>query len=244
MKERVKHLEAVKEDLEKKVRPDDWISTTAARRIGELEVRLVEVKGQYEAALLEKRLEVERAEARAKNQSMMREAVEVDLDRTLKELNAERAAHADAKKEGVRLAGELAATCEQLEAANATIAAYRKSDRSRDNVIKRTLKLEGKIWTQDVLAGAPPFVGLDERRTPRHQRPEPQGRRRQDHGVGVPRLGAGASRLSHSDARPRLAGFSLEPLPDHRRVRKAGRRRADAAPFLRRDRETQGRQVA
>ncbi len=44
--------------------------------------------------------------------------------------------------------------------------AMEKNQKSHDNRIRRALEMEGRIWTQPVMKGAPPFRPLSERRTP------------------------------------------------------------------------------
>ncbi|VTT97942.1 Chromosome partitioning protein ParA OS=Gluconobacter morbifer G707 GN=GMO_19480 PE=4 SV=1: CbiA [Gemmataceae bacterium] len=56
-------------------------------------------------------------------------------------------------------AAELADLAEEREV-------IRKTQKSHDNRIRRALAMEGRIWTQPVMKGAPPFRPLAERRTP------------------------------------------------------------------------------
>src|SRR5206468_1879898 len=43
---------------------------------------------------------------------------------------------------------------------------HQKGDKTRAGIIRRTLQLEGQIWTQDTLSGTPGFLPLPQRRTP------------------------------------------------------------------------------
>lgn len=159
LKQRIKQLEQSVEELQAKVRPDDWISPEAARQIGELKVCLVEESARADAAETNAKHVDEAATAKIRHMSLLKESVEAELHNTLTELGVERDRNSKARV-------ELATAAADLDTAKARLGTYERREKTQGNLIKNTLELEGKIWTQDVLAAAPEFLDIEERKTP------------------------------------------------------------------------------
>lgn len=165
---RIKELEGSVEGLEKKlaIRDDNWVSPGAAHTIAALQVKVSEEKHQAEMARIDAEHAREAAKAQVKNISQLKEAVEAALAQTQGQLALALASVAQKDEAIAKGDTKLAEANYLLANANAEIEAGKKGDKKRNAILKKTLDLEGKIWTQDVLTGTPDFLALNERRTP------------------------------------------------------------------------------
>ncbi len=102
---------------------------------------------------------IEDVEAAFQKEQDRANAADVSLEQARKRCEELEAGVANAD---VRLA-KVSADRDQLQT---EVEEHEKRANSRNLIIKRTLALEGQIWTGKVLYGAPEFISLPERRTP------------------------------------------------------------------------------
>jgi cellulose biosynthesis protein BcsQ len=137
----VKERDTTIAGLQKQVRPDDWISPAAQSLI-------------------------DQKQKRAEGEANRADRLEVELKSIRKDLEATQAVIAQAALRCQDLEQQAKGTGTQLQEAKESIEEYERRIRSRNRVIAKTLELEGKVWLQNVLAGAPRFIPLPERKAP------------------------------------------------------------------------------
>lgn len=96
---------------------------------------------------------------RVSNQDLVIVARTAELEEAKQELTEERTRNMAQSATIEKQAEELAVLSEKHEAID-------KVQKTHVNRIRRALEMEGRIWTQPVMKGAPPFRQLAERRTP------------------------------------------------------------------------------
>jgi Mrp family chromosome partitioning ATPase len=70
------------------------------------------------------------------------------------------------REQGDRLRQTVESLTKTLEEAREELAAKDRGDRGRLNLLKRAMRLQGKVWERKVLQGAPRFHPLSERHAP------------------------------------------------------------------------------
>jgi cellulose biosynthesis protein BcsQ/F0F1-type ATP synthase membrane subunit b/b' len=129
------------EDLKEQIHPPDWISPEAQGQIDQFKTEAGAARDRadkLEKALGDARRSLEQAQAEIANTTLRCRQAE------------EQAALLDGK----------------LTRANEAILEHEKGDVARNRIVQRTLKLEGRVWLQDVLHGAHRFIPLPDRKVP------------------------------------------------------------------------------